>query len=417
MRIRPWSFRMIAKTHNKYGRGVALVQNIAAGGWLNRLRTWFPDREFFMRSQGQVRFIKISARLQMFSAAFIAGALLIWAISMGAMAWSQYRAQLDRSSLLQREASVATAEERVAEYRDDLGAVAKNLANRQNFIEAMVSALPDDTKTSITSSSDTVSDSAAEADETIAKVSALIPEAAGLARIEARQLAFVERLTRFADRRADRAAIAIRKLGLNPSAMLNSRDQSAMGGPLEALSTGSDGIIDQRFERLGLSLARMTALERGLAGVPQVMPASRKAISSGFGYRRDPFTRRGAMHSGLDFRGAIGTPIHAAAKGQVKFVGRKSGYGNVVEINHGNGLLTRYAHMSRFSVKVGQEITAGDVIGAIGNTGRSTGPHLHFEVRINNRAVNPRPFLEIAPDVLKEARSGAHHQSHPAGGN
>ena len=276
---------------------------------------------------------------------------------------------------------------------------------RQAFIEDMVSALPADTK-SASPEGDTVSDSTSEAEATVSKVSALIPEAAALAEIEASQIAFVERLTRYADLRSARASAAIRKLGLDPSVMLRSADRSAMGGPLEVLSTGSNGKIDPRFERLGLSLARMTALERGLDGVPQVMPARIENISSGFGYRRDPFNGRGAMHAGLDFRGPMGAPIHAAAKGKVSFVGSKSGYGNVVEIRHGNGLMTRYAHMSKFAAKVGQQVAAGDVIGAIGSTGRSTGPHLHFEVRINDRAVNPRPFLEYAPDVLKEARSG-----------
>ena len=102
--------------------------------------------------------------------------------------------------------------------------------------------------------------------------------------------------------------------------------------------------------------------------------------------------------------GAIGTPISAASDGRVSFVGWKGGYGKTVEITHGNGLMTRYAHMSRFNAKVGQRVAAGETIGAIGNTGRSTGPHLHFEVRINNRAVNPRTFLETAPDVLEEIR-------------
>lgn len=391
---------MIAAWQQNMDRGVVLKIFAAAGGWMDRLRTWFPDREFFMRSQGQVRFIKISSKFQMVVAALLVGALLAWAISMAAMAWAQYRAQADLSSLLQREAKVATAEERVAEYRGDLGHVQKDLEARQQFLEAMVPTLPQDIK-----AEETVSDSSTESGDTVAKVSALIPEAAGLAKLEARQLAFVERLTRFADRRSARAVTAIRKLGLNPEAMLDSASRAAMGGPLEILATSADGKIDPRFERLGLSLARMAALERGLDGVPQVMPASIDNISSGFGYRSDPFTGHGAMHAGLDFKGAIGAPIHAAAKGLVSFVGQRSGYGNVVEISHGNGLLTRYAHMSKFAAKVGQKVTAGDVIGAIGNTGRSTGPHLHFEVRINGRPVNPRPFLEIAPDVLKEARS------------
>jgi len=405
---------MIARSDKeKMGRGVALNINITASGWLNRIRTWFPDREFFMRSQGQVRFIKASSKLQKIAAAIVLGALLAWAISMALMGWAQYRAQADISSLLQREAKVATAEERVAEYRSDLGAVTEDLSNRQKFIEDMVSGLPEDAKTS-SLETETVTDSANESSETVSKVSALIPEAAALAQIEARQLAFVERLTRYADRRSARATAAIRKLGLDPGRMLRSADRSAMGGPLEILATGTNGKIDPRFERLGLSLARMAAMERGLEGVPQVMPASIENISSGFGYRRDPFTGRGAMHSGLDFKGATGAPIHAAANGRVSFVGRKSGYGNVVEIRHGNGLLTRYAHMSKFAAKVGQQVGAGDVIGAIGGTGRSTGPHLHFEVRINDRAVNPRPFLEYAPDVLKEVRSGTPQHDHTA---
>lgn len=371
----------------------------AAGGWNARLRGWFPDREFFMRSQGQVRFIKISSRFQIWTAAAAVLALLVWAISFAAMGWSQYRAQADRWSLLEREAKVAQSEERVNAYRDDMGEVTQDLVKRQQFLEQMVEALPEDV-----TGADTVTDSSSEAAKTVEKVSSAIPEAAALARVEARQLALVERLTRFADSRAARATKAIRQLGLDPSVMLRSADTSAMGGPLELLATGPNGAIDPRFERLGLSLARMAALERGLDGIPQVRPASIAEISSSFGFRRDPFTGGGAMHSGIDFRGPIGAPIYAAADGVISFVGVKSGYGNVVEISHGNGMMTRYAHMSRFNARVGQRVSAGAHIGAIGNTGRSTGPHLHFEVRINDRAVNPRPFLEMAPNVLEEAR-------------
>ncbi|WP_240504363.1 peptidoglycan DD-metalloendopeptidase family protein [Tsuneonella mangrovi] len=360
----------------------------------------FPDREFFMRSQGQVRFIKVSSRIQMVAAALVVGALLVWGVTLAGMAWSQYRAQADRASLLDREARVATAQERVDAYRDNIKSVESDLKRRQTFLEEMVDSLPADVKTK----GDTVTDSSSEAAKTVSKVSASIPEAGALARIEARQLAFVERLTRYADMRANRAADAIRKLGLDPKAMVRAEQHMAMGGPLEALSTSSDGSIDPRFERLGLSLARMEALERGLQGIPQVLPASVEMVTSSYGVRRDPFTGRPAFHPGLDFRGPRGAPIYAAAKGKVIFVGQIRGYGNIVEISHGNGLVTRYAHMSKFHAHVGERVKAGEVIGAIGSTGRSTGPHLHFEVRINGRAVNPRPFLETAPDVLKEAR-------------
>ncbi|HEX9807615.1 MAG TPA: M23 family metallopeptidase [Alteraurantiacibacter sp.] len=380
------------------GSGVLVGRVSAISGFRQKLEGWFPDREFFMRSQGQVRFITISSRMQKAAAAIVAAILLVWAVSLILAAFFQIQAKLEISSLLDREARVASAEDRVSEYRDDIGKVAQDLDQRQDFLEDMTAMLPADVKVGTK-----VTNSSGEAAETVSKVSALIPEASTLVRIEARQIALVERLTRFADSRAMRATAAIRQLGLDPNAMLASSRQ-AQGGPLKRLFTGSDGSLDPRFERLGLSLARMDALERSLAGIPQVMPADIDLISSGFGYRRDPFTGIAAMHPGLDFRGSTGEPILAAANGKVSFVGRKTGYGKVVEISHGNGLMTRYAHMSAFRAQVGQRVTAGDVIGAIGSTGRSTGPHLHFEVRVNNRAVNPRPFLETAPHVLEKVR-------------
>lgn len=364
-----------------------------------RIRDWFPEREFFMRSQGQVRFVTISSRLQMTAAGIAAAALLAWGGSVGAMSWMQYQASSDRASLIDREAKVSSSEERLAAYRDNIDQVAEDLQRRQTIIEDMTQSLPSDVL-----SSGKVSDSTGEAQATVDKVSMVVPGAKALAEIEARQLAFVERVTHFADWRAKKAETALRNLGFDPSNVLANAERKAMGGPLLTLATSSDGSIDPRFERLGMSLARMSALEQVLDGVPQVVPASQASMSSGFGYRRDPFNGRGAMHNGLDFKGPIGSPIRAASKGKVSFVGWKSGYGKTVEIDHGNGLMTRYAHMSRFDTQVGESVAAGETIGGIGSTGRSTGPHLHFEVRINNRAVNPRKFLEIAPDVLKEIR-------------
>ncbi len=379
------------------------MQKIAGKAFKQRLRTWFPDREFFMRSQGQVRFIKISTKLQVIAAGIAAALLLAWVISISVMAVSSYVANRDRLSLLEREAKVTSAENRVDTYKGNLKGVADDLQRRQQFIEKMVGTLPEDVK-----QGETVSNSSKEAAKTVGKVSLAIPEAAPLARIEARQLAFVEGLTRLADRRAAAAEAAIRKLGLNPDAMLAmADDHSAMGGPFIGLSTSADGSIDPRFQRLGASLERMEVLQRSLAGIPNVLPASLEFISSGFGYRADPFTGAGAFHPGLDFKGPIGAPIYAAAKGTVSFVGQRSGYGNCVEIDHGNGLVTRYAHMSGFRTKLGKAVAPGEQIGVIGSTGRSTGPHLHFEVRINDSPVNPRPFLESAPHVLEEARSAA----------
>ncbi|MGE3691396.1 MAG: M23 family metallopeptidase [Novosphingobium sp.] len=382
-------------------------------GFYDRLRIWFPEREFFMRSKGQVRFIKIGTRLQVAAASLLALLLLVWVGTMLSVAVNRYFEARDRLALLDREAKVASAESRVSAYRSDLEKVAHDLQQRQNFLEQMVEAsigeLPSDAK-----AGETVSNSAGEAAQTVNKVSTSVPEAAGLARIEARQLAFVERLTRFADRRSQQAISAIRQLGLDPNMMLASLDdRSAQGGPFQALATSSDGATDPRFERLGLSLARMNLLENGLARVPQHLPASLEFISSGFGYRADPFTGGSAFHAGLDFKGPIGAPIYSAAKGVVSFVGQRSGYGNCVEIDHGNGLMTRYAHMSAFRAREGQDVEPGTIVGLIGSTGRSTGPHLHFEVRIHDQAVNPRPFLEAATHVLEKA-PGAPSSGKPA---
>lgn len=369
-----------------------------------RVRGWFPEREFIMRSEGRVRYLRISSSLQMTAAAIVAALLLAWVLTMAAVAITSLLERRDAMSLLSREAKVTSAENRIAAYRKDVDSVAEDLDRRQAFIEEMVKAyvgdLPADAK-----AGETVSDSSKETSKTVDKVSAMIPEAASLARAEARQLAFAEGLTRFADRRSAAAEAAMRKLGLNPTRMLASLDdRSAMGGPLIALLPSGNGRFDPRFQRLGLSLARMDALERGLQGIPQVIPAAARYISSGFGYRSDPFKGSAAFHAGLDFKSPIGAPIFSAARGLVAFVGRRAGYGNCVEIDHGNGLRTRYAHMSSFSARVGQPVMAGQLIGAVGSTGRSTGPHLHFEVRLHGQPVNPRPFLEVAPNVLKEAR-------------
>ncbi|MXO94681.1 peptidoglycan DD-metalloendopeptidase family protein [Erythrobacter arachoides] len=354
-----------------------------------------------MRSEGQIRFITVTTRMQIAAAIITVAAALALVVSLVGVAISQYQASVERSDLLEREAQVATAENRFDAYSEDLAATVADLEARQRMLDGIVDMLPADV---VADAEDTVSDSQGESAKLISMMRGVFPEAVGLAQVEARQLAAVEALTLYADRRAARTEQAIRSLGIDPRVVM-SANEAAMGGPFEGLASEADGSLDPRFRRLGVSLARMAALENGLDAIPQVMPADIRSISSGFGYRSDPFNGSATMHSGLDFSGPMGAPIHAAAEGRVSFVGQRSGYGNVVEISHGSGMITRYAHMSRFATRIGTQVAAGDVIGAIGSTGRSTGPHLHFEVRINGRAVNPRPFLETAPDVLEEARA------------
>ncbi|QJD98310.1 M23 family metallopeptidase [Mucilaginibacter robiniae] len=120
------------------------------------------------------------------------------------------------------------------------------------------------------------------------------------------------------------------------------------------------------------------------------------AFTSFFGYRGNPFEfGRNEFHPGLDFRGNVGDPVKCTAKGRVIFTGRAGGYGNCVRIKHIDNIETWYGHLSHINVREGQEVSVGDIIGKVGSTGRSTGPHLHYEVRRNGKPVNPKEYLSL----------------------
>lgn len=133
---------------------------------------------------------------------------------------------------------------------------------------------------------------------------------------------------------------------------------------------------------------------RQVSAIPSRKPVEDIHLTSSFGVRNDPFNGNHRMHQGIDIPGAIGTPIYATADGVVSRAGWVGGYGNLVEINHGNGLQTRYGHMSKLIAQPNQRVVRGQLIGLMGSTGRSTGSHLHYEVRIAGAAVNPVPYLE-----------------------
>ncbi len=368
-------------------------------GWKNRIAGWFIDREFFMRANGQVRFLKLSAQLQRRVAGTVASVVGLWLVVTLGMAINQASVSAQRMALSQQEAKVESAEERVANYRDSIDEVAKDLDRRQKMLESLSDQYLGDVPEA-KAQTPAKSKPAAE-DQTVKTISAVVPEAAGLARVEVRQIQFAEKMTKVALARTSKAEAAIRQFGLNPD-VLARRARDAQGGVFEPFfGSAKKDVRDPRFLKLAASLSRMDAMERALAAIPTSMPAAAVMMSSGFGFRSDPFTGAGAMHAGLDFKGPVGTPILAAAHGRVTFAGFNGGYGKTVEITHANGLLTRYAHLSGVHVTRGQMVHRGLQIGRMGSTGRSTGSHLHFEVRLNGRAINPRKFLEANPDVLK----------------
>lgn len=154
-------------------------------------------------------------------------------------------------------------------------------------------------------------------------------------------------------------------------------------------------ILDDRADKFGAldSVLMQDRLKKKM--LPSVMPVSTKWYSSGFGVRIDPFTGRSVFHEGVDFTAATGTPIVAAAGGVVVYSGFHSEYGNMIDVDHGNDLVSRYAHASKRTVKVGQVVVRGQKIAEVGSTGRSTGPHLHFEVRHKGLPQNPSRFLKM----------------------
>ncbi|MCP1197841.1 M23 family metallopeptidase [Notoacmeibacter sp. MSK16QG-6] len=177
---------------------------------------------------------------------------------------------------------------------------------------------------------------------------------------------------------------------------------AGMGGPFEpVLDDQRDDTFGTMVERLDIALNRYVDVKKTAVSIPLANPLPDQPISSRFGVRKDPILGRRAMHSGLDFSAPRGLPILATADGVVVKAGRNGGYGRMVEIRHADGLSTRYAHMSRVTVKVGQAVQRGMTVGKVGSTGRSTGPHLHYEVRRHGDAINPLRFLKAGETVAE----------------
>ena len=203
--------------------------------------------------------------------------------------------------------------------------------------------------------------------------------------------------------------IVLKRTGINPDQFAQ-RVQGAEGGvggpeiPLSAVSI--DGISDNNFQQAYLKasavLTEMTDLLGGMKHVPLTTPVSGPSFekTSGFGARVDPFTGRYAFHPGLDFAGPTGALVHATAPGVVVWADVRGSYGKMVEINHGYGIHTRYAHLSSILVHVGARVGEGAPVGKLGSTGRSTGPHVHYEIWYDDVVRNPRNFIEAGRYVF-----------------
>jgi murein DD-endopeptidase MepM/ murein hydrolase activator NlpD len=188
------------------------------------------------------------------------------------------------------------------------------------------------------------------------------------------------------------AALAVTGLATSPAA----------AAPFEAVKPLSTPTPS--FKQLFTNWKKLEAPAQAVVAIPSTQPVKGTSLTSGYGVRSDPFRGRAAMHAGIDLAGPLGTPIYATADAIVGRSEWAGGYGNLIELNHGRGIQTRYGHLTRSSVQAGQRVKRGDLIGYMGSTGRSTGSHLHYEVRIDGKAVNPIPFMEANDLVLAMQR-------------
>lgn len=212
--------------------------------------------------------------------------------------------------------------------------------------------------------------------------------------LEHEQIGRIQSLTAGASETADAIQTILRRSGFDVTEQASAEGDSdtAIGGPFVEPAAFTDP-FENSINDLDIALERLDTARRTARKLPFGNPLPGSSITSRFGNRTDPFLGRLALHAGIDFRASTGTQIRSTGAGTVVVAGRTGGYGNMVEIDHGDGLTTRFAHLSSVSVKVGDHVEANDPVGLSGTTGRSTGPHLHYEVRRNGKAIDPMRFL------------------------
>jgi murein DD-endopeptidase MepM/ murein hydrolase activator NlpD len=216
---------------------------------------------------------------------------------------------------------------------------------------------------------------------------------AALDRVEARQAAALNALEESYILRVRRIRGVLAEAGVDAAKLAGI--SSGVGGPFVPARLSIDpASFERQMQRISIARGQVDRLTHTLVSVPLRKPVVGELdLSSGFGVRLDPFIRAAAMHTGIDFRGETGEPVRVTATGTVTAAGWSGGYGRMVEVDHGSGFVTRYGHLSAIEVKVGQVLKIGQTVGRLGSTGRSTGPHLHYETRVDGEAVDPQKFL------------------------
>jgi murein DD-endopeptidase MepM/ murein hydrolase activator NlpD len=372
----------------------------------------FPDRELFVRANGEVGYIQLSHRRQ-----------LLW-IGLGLLLtlWLAYASVsyviFDRR-LAAKNAEVQRAVSAYKNLRHNLTDaerkyvdVTRDLEDKNIYLQRTL-----DENAALRRNLDAISsvlDSVVAQRTRIASERQLLEQRTAMleTRLKDMQVAQSEVLGRLGQRTLGDIAQAERVVamtGLDTDIMLSRTGGmrvGGQGGPFVPALGGRelDGLVEQAdytASMLDANIDRLESLQRMLRQLPLGAPTENYSLSSGFGVRRDPINGTAAAHYGLDLSGQLGQPITATAPGKVISADRNGFFGKMVEIDHGMGVTTRYGHLNTILVEEGQIVAAGDKIGTMGNTGRSTGVHVHYEIRVDNKPLNPMKFIKAGHYVFK----------------
>ncbi len=381
-----------------------MVAPVSNAKLARRFRNFFVTRDFILHDGRDLRRFSIAGRTQ----ALVAG---IAAITMTFSAYGVAQAAAGAISasgiagVATPEARLATMQAEIAQMEADVAAVkqaalrhAARVEQRQKIINGVLSGAgsPDDVGAPLP---------AAAASNDMAR-EVLAP----LRKVEAGQARLAARAQRVAQLRLTLTERHLRSLGVRPARYVQGGlVEGGRGGPFEAApadGAAAEAGADAQFRSLFQTWQKLDVLEQTVIAIPSMQPVESVKLTSSFGVRSDPFHGSAAMHAGVDIPGPQGTPIYATADGVVGRSGRFGGYGNLVTVNHGKGIETRYGHLSKILVAANTRVRRGQLIGLMGSTGRSTGSHLHYEVRIDGAAVNPMPFMQNA-NVLDQIQERA----------
>ncbi len=352
----------------------------------------FPERHIYIRTSGDMRAFRVSSAHQL-ACASAAGAIGLWTALSGVamlMAMAEDPNGIHAQHARAYEQLMADSRGRLAREGvpvkanvDAFEALTTVVETRQDVLVKLYASMA-------------CNANSLKAVAAPVKQEASAPATARLRAVQAGQDKLVGAIDSAAKPCADRVRQAIRVAGLNP-------DAYAPPSPAPAKAAAPSGqSFAERVQRAFADMTDLRVVTRAAASLPFNRPTNTSEESSGFGYRRDPFTGQGSNHSGLDFPAPRMTAVYATAPGVVSFTGVRDGYGNTVEIDHGHGVTTRFAHLAAFMVRAGERVGLHQQIGGVGSTGRSTGPHLHYEVLVDGRPQNPQHFLK-AGDYVRQA--------------